>query len=885
MIDGDVRGPARTDAVWRLLRAHMPWVTDDGVFSTHYYAAGRSPDQGWKVHVSATPWSAKTVLERCLPTLLDFGVACKVASTSLQLLLLNNGCYGASQVGKFITVYPPDDEAVAIAAELHRVTVGLAGPRIPSDRRLRPDSLVHYRYGAFRGLPGRPNGEVQDAVGSLRDQLGRRVPDVRELPTEPPIPDLSDPFAAAGLHVAAIPRPAPLAGRFLVVDVLATTAYGGVYRALDLDGSNPRVCVVKEFWRDAGGDFQGRLAPDWGHQEADLLRRHHSDPAFPAYLAEFELDGNRFVAAEYVPGQSMAEEIAIREDRLDGFTLEEAVTLGRATAQALQHVHHVGVLMRDVNPSNIILTPHDGCRLVDFGIAHDRAISNGPASGLGTADFCSPQQWDGEPPQIADDVFSWGAVMHALLCGTRGLEESRQAAGSRLGRPVRRLPVRELNPSVPIELASIVDRACAWNAAARMSCFDEILLALASPMASTGSEPLVACAVHPSDGGDPLALATGIGNALCDAAIARDGGNCWPTHGNGSRFCSPDLYHGAAGIGLFLAELGRRTGEERFTDTARAAARWLAGPAWADGRGEPGLYCGESGVGWFLIRLATLLNEPAYLNAAELRARRIKGTWAETMELLTGHAGHVVFLSRLAQATGKASYIEDALAIGGRLAAISWKRRDVSLGLAHGAAGVGFALLELGRAAKDPRMISAATTIADLLLTQAKPHPDGGSQWPETFAGTRMRVQAQCHGAIGIGQFLLRLSRTQDDPRYSRAAAEAAKTARNEMISRPSHALCHGVAGDGVFLLECSQLLNDAPYEDWAHEAGSHLSRFRSQSHDGRYVSAPWMPARPDLLTGDAGVGWFYLALANPHDAADPVLSSPTDSMRGSGAP
>jgi hypothetical protein len=876
----------------------MPWMTHDRIFSTHYYAVRACPAQGWKVHVSATPWSAPVVLERSLPVLLAYGAACKVASTRFQLLLLNNGHYGSSQVGKFITVYPSDDaEAVQIAADLHRVTEGLPGPRVPSDMQLRPRSLVHYRYGAFHRPPGRPHGEPQDAVGGLRDRQGRWVPDVRELWNNSPLTDLVDPFEASGARIPAAPRQAPLAGRYIVVDVLATSAYGGIYRALDLDSSPPHPCVLKEFWRDAGGDVHGRLAPDWGRREAGILIRHSNDPVFPTYLGQFELDGNVFVALEYVPGRPVAAELTAREERMDEFSVEEVVTLAGDTARALDHLHSLDIVFRDVNPANLILTPQGTCRLVDFGIAHDHRADLGPPSGLGTADFCSPQQWVGNPPTAGDDIFSWGAVMHLLLCGTRGLQASRDLTAGPPGQPVRRLPVRELEPGAPTWLADLIDRAVAWDPAERCPSFGTVLEALAAaPTQPKSMAPMsrFAGAVlsesirteRPDDNG-PLGFARVIGESLCASALTRDGGACWATRGQGTTFCGPDLYHGAAGIALFLAELSRACQEDKFAATARSAARWLAGPVWANGRAEPGLYCGESGVGWLMLRLAHLLDEPGYLTAAELRARRLRGVRHATLDLLEGAAGHGVFLIRLWQATRNTDYLEDALKIGelllnahsGASDGSVWRppvdapgQDRVSLGLAHGLAGIAFALLELSEASGNARMASAAVEIGDLLLAKARPHPDGGWRWAETLDGNQSRVQAQCHGAIGIGQFFVRLARLRPDAKYAHGARQAALTAHREMARRSSPALCHGLVSDGMLLLECMRLLDEPRHLDWARECGDHLWHFRDKAQPGRYVPAAGGPSRPDLLTGDAGVGWFYLALASPDRAADPIL-------------
>src|SRR5213078_1654866 len=93
---------------------------------------------------------AVEVLDRCLAVLGGERCGFKVAASRARLRELNLGLAGATQVGKFVTVYPEDDAAaIRLADALHLATAGLEGPPIPSDRRLRPGSLVHYRYGSF----------------------------------------------------------------------------------------------------------------------------------------------------------------------------------------------------------------------------------------------------------------------------------------------------------------------------------------------------------------------------------------------------------------------------------------------------------------------------------------------------------------------------------------------------------------------------------------------------------------------------------------------------------------------------------------------------------------------------------------------------------------
>jgi class IV lanthipeptide synthase len=142
----------------------------------------------------------------------------------------------------------------------------------------------------------------------------------------------------------------------------------------------------------------------------------------------------------------------------------------------------------------------------------------------------------------------------------------------------------------------------------------------------------------------------------------------------------------------------------------------------------------------------------------------------------------------------------------------------------------------------------------------------------------RYRVQAQCHGAIGIGRFLLRLS-TEDGDAFAEAAAGAAVTAQREGPRRPSPSLCHGVAGDGLFFLEVASVLEPEPYLELARQTTTVLDRHRRPDRPGSYTQFGSALDRPELLVGDAGVGWFYLALAQSLGSlgslGDPVLGPP----------
>ncbi|MGH2769744.1 MAG: class IV lanthionine synthetase LanL, partial [Actinomycetota bacterium] len=170
--EDDLTGYARS-----LLDAHGPgWEWGRHSLWVQLMPAGvQMRPQGWKLHISATSGSAREVLGAVIPLLLRERAPFKFAATRDRVRGLNTPYTPRGSAGKFITIYPVDDaQAICLADACDRATRGLAGPAILSDRSLRPGSLVHYRYGAFRG-----DGVFDDDggfVGVIRDPNGNPVP-------------------------------------------------------------------------------------------------------------------------------------------------------------------------------------------------------------------------------------------------------------------------------------------------------------------------------------------------------------------------------------------------------------------------------------------------------------------------------------------------------------------------------------------------------------------------------------------------------------------------------------------------------------------------------------------------------------------------------------
>ena len=111
-----------------------------------------------------------------------------------------------------------------------------------------------------------------------------------------------------------------------------------------------------------------------------------------------------------------------------GLPLEEALTIARQIADALDAAHERGIVHRDLKPANIKITPDGVVKVLDFGLVKHEAGGAGEAGGelthsptmtigptgegvlLGTAPYMSPEQARGKAVDKRTDIWAFGCV-------------------------------------------------------------------------------------------------------------------------------------------------------------------------------------------------------------------------------------------------------------------------------------------------------------------------------------------------------------------------------------------------------------------------------------------------------------------------------------------
>jgi hypothetical protein len=216
------------------------------------------------------------------------------------------------------------------------------------------------------------------------------------------------------------PGSAPLAGRYELLELLATGGMGQVWRARDELLS--RTVAVKVLRSEYAGDatFLARFRGEARHA---ALLSHENIAAVHDYGEVPSPDGVgrlAYLVMELVDGESLSE-LLTREGPLD---VPRTLALLRQTAAALAAAHAAGVVHRDVKPGNVLVSPDGRVTVTDFGIAWSAASVPLTQTGqvVGTAHYLAPEQAEGEKATPASDVYALGMIAYECLAGRRAFD-------------------------------------------------------------------------------------------------------------------------------------------------------------------------------------------------------------------------------------------------------------------------------------------------------------------------------------------------------------------------------------------------------------------------------------------------------------------------------
>ncbi|MCA1229391.1 class III lanthionine synthetase LanKC [Saccharopolyspora sp. 6M] len=620
------------------------------------------PSQGWKVHVSATLHNAERVLRTVGGYCLRNRIAFKHLAGRDVLLARNSKYASRSSSGKFMTLYPVDENHLErILLELSAPLRGESGPYVLSDLRCGSGPL-YVRYGGFEQRWVEVGGT---RVLAVERPDGALVPDARgpgfSVPGWVRLPAFLEP------HLAARRDPGTTRFPYRVTSSMHFSNGGGVYRATrESDGVE---VVLKEARPHAGLDRDGTDAEVRLRREHQVLRHLDGVPGVPAVHELCTAWEHTFLVVEPVPGRNLGAWLARNYPLTRGGTTAEELTAYADRALALldrvreliDRVHARGVVFGDLHPLNVLVDEDDSVALVDFEMA---ALDvDAPRPALGAPGFRAPPGSSGtevDGHALAALALWMFLPLNALL----ELAPGKLDALVDVARRRFRLPaeyggaLRErLLPAGTAPATTELDQPAPDWGIVRKGLAEGVL---------GSATPARADRLFPGDIEQFRVGGTGIAHGAAGVLLALDvaGAGRYPEH---ERWLldavrrtppqRPGLLDGAHGTAHVLDHLGHREAARELV----AAAAGLAAQTTGHGYGA-----GRAGIALNLLHLAHRWDDGEPLNralnladrlAAELPAAAPPGDVGRA-GLLDGWSGPALLFAHLHDATGERAWLE-----------------------------------------------------------------------------------------------------------------------------------------------------------------------------------------------------------------------------------
>jgi serine/threonine protein kinase len=793
------------------------------------------PDQGWKIHISATPYNALEILSKVIAVLKVEGVAFKVLASMSLVKEMTASIAVREQSGKYITIYPNNEQMfVDLLQRLESALSGYSAPRILGDFKL--SDCVYYRYGAFKDI------FIVDELGHGRHFIkgpeNVLFEDVRGV--RPVLPPWVETPSIIYERSSSMPqyRESNNEFPFRVNKVLHFSSKGGVYEA-EYNGTKVILKETRPYinCHEDGSDCRDVMLNEYQNLKIanEVLPNIVPTPMIEGVFGP----GHQFIAVEYINGKTLRD-VILEIRRENKIIIGEILDLGQNEVQitsknvesCLKHLiillrdgvssfHQYGWVLRDLTPQNLILFEN---KLVFIDLEH-MASQGKYVRFVGTEGYYPPEllNYDRYLCDASHDDYAIFAIAYFMITG--------------------------IDPALPASSSHQV-----------YSHFKKVVKN--SPYSHTFRTWLVETArdllrIHDTninlkhEDVDYDYLLTRIDDTIANSFTPQNEW-MWPVNiGAYNNQNSWNLASGSAGILEYLIDRINYIGYDRSLSTRmNRIINYIANAVVSIDENKElnssyGLYFGKAGFYRMLCALTKVVDH----ERREIFLGRMRGMldWDVTRisanDYMSGLAGIGSTLLFIYSKTGDDGYLRKAQDCGEELVRRSklynnevvWyisessnSERDIYWGFAHGLAGIIHFLNRLDVATSSRIHEIIVNEALGTLRNQVIEDP-GYAKW--SYGPSDKKYWPYwCSGSGGIGSALLRIDYVRKSDDLERLVTKAANFTKTAVLHSPLKQCC-GIAGALEFLLDCREHGLDT------HEPEV-IDRMIRRIHSVSYVSA-----------------------------------------------
>ena len=291
-------------------------------------------------------------------------------------------------------------------------------------------------------------------------------------------------------------------GHYVIVEPRGRGGMGEVYVATDT--TLERRVALKLLRLDVADSPDRRSRFQWEARAAAALNH----PNIVHLYSVEEAEGLLFITMELVNGRSLRELL----DASAPLALPRVISFASQMADGVACAHAAGILHRDLKPGNVMITDDERVKILDFGLAKlfaspsaqdpdaETIASDQTRTGqtFGTAGYMSPEQALGKPLDQRSDLFALGVVLFEMATGRVPFSGGTLAAVFDQLLNQRHPAPRTLNPSLPVMLEAVIDKAIEKDPGGRYQSAAELLQALKRVVGTgAGDAPATAPAAAP----------------------------------------------------------------------------------------------------------------------------------------------------------------------------------------------------------------------------------------------------------------------------------------------------------------------------------------------------------------------------------------------------